>query len=236
MRHGMTIVPAGLVLVVTLLGAGGGPGGPPADGVAVLDERYGMRIAPIYLLLRPDVQHDLQLNPRQIASAKDVVARLIERGLRLKNKAGAAVLAERRAIDEEMSAWLRRELAEGQLLRLTQINFQWEGASALRRPVVAEYLALSERQRFKVERLLAERDKVERLLTERDRKRSSASLAQGEFDKLSRQALDVLTPLQNAEWSELLGPPCRFSVGRLAGPPTNAAVGPGIKGQPQPPG
>ena len=160
MRHGLTIVPAGMVLVVALLGAGGGGSeNPPADGVAWQDEYFGMPIAPIWLLVRPDVQRDLQLNPRQIAGARDLLARLLERGLNAKKKPADAARAEKLAIDEEMAAWFRHELAPAQLERLTQINFQWEGASALRRTVVAEYLVLGDPQRFKIEHLLSERDR-----------------------------------------------------------------------------
>jgi hypothetical protein len=226
MRHGLTIVPAGMVLVVALLGAGGGAENPPTNGVAWQDEYFGMPIAPIWLLVRPDVQRDLQLNPRQIAGARDLLARLLERGLSAKKKPPDAARAEKLAIDEEMAAWFRHELAPAQVERLTQINFQWEGASALRRTVVAEYLVLGDPQRFRIEHLLSERDK----------KRAGRILAPGEFDKLSRQALDVLTPIQTEQWKELLGPPCRFAIGHPAGPPRNAAAAPGVKGQPRPSG
>jgi hypothetical protein len=226
MRHGSTIVPAGLVLAAALLGAGGGPEALPASGVTVLDERFGMPIAPIYLLLRPDVQLDLQLNQRQVAGARELVARLIERGLNLKHKAGPAAMAERRAIDETMAGWLRHELSEAQLERLTQINLQWEGVSSLRRSAVAEYLVLGEAQRLKIDRVLAERD----------RRRVAGGLAPGELDKFSREALAILTPPQRGQWDSLLGPPCRFSIGHTAGAPTNPAPGPDLKGRPRPPG
>ncbi len=226
MRHGLTIVPAGMVLVVALLGAGGGPENPPAADVAWQDEYFGTPIAPIWLLVRPDVQRDLQLNPRQIAGARDLLARLLERGLNAKKKSADAARAEKLAIDEEMAAWLSHELAQAQFARLAQIKFQWEGASALRRTVVAAYLVLGDPQRFQIEHLLSERDK----------KRARRILAPGEFDKLSRQALDVLTPIQKEKWTEVLGPPCRFSIGRPASPPRNAAAAAGVKGQPRPSG
>jgi hypothetical protein len=225
MRHGLTIVPAGLVLVVALLGAGGGPEAPPADGVAVLDERFGQRVAPIFLLLRPDVQLDLQLNPRQVAGARDLVGRLVERLLTVKNKAGQAAMTERRKIDEAMAAWLRRELSEAQLERLTQICFQWEGASAMRRQSVAEYLALGQPQRLK----------IEQLLVDRDRRHAAGALNPAEFDRFSGEALAVLTPIQKQQWADLLGPPCRFSVGHPADAPAHPAGGPGLKGRPRSP-
>ncbi|HLH27406.1 MAG TPA: hypothetical protein VKW77_00745 [Acidimicrobiales bacterium] len=225
MRHGSTIVPAGLILVAALLGAGGSEA-PPADGVSVLDERFGLPVAPIYLLLRPDVQLDLRLNQRQITGARELVAQLVERLLALKNKTGQASLSERRRIDEAMAAWLRRELSEVQEERLTQISLQWEGASALRRPSVAEYLALGEAQRLR----------IDHLLTVRDRRRAAGGLAPGEFDRSSREALAVLTPPQRERWEGLLGPACRFSIGRPAGAARGPASAPDLKGRPRSPG
>jgi hypothetical protein len=224
MRHGLTIVPAGLVLVVALLGAGG-PEAPPGDGVAVLDERFGQPVAPIFLLLRPDVQLDLQLNPRQVAGARDLVGRLVERLLIVKNKAGQAAMTERRKIDEAMAAWLRHELSEAQLERLTQICFQWEGASAMRRQSVAEYLVLGQPQRLR----------IEHLLVDRDRRHAAGALSPAEFDRFSREALAVLTPIQKQQWDDLLGPPCRFSIGHPAAAPAHPAGAPVLKSQPRSP-
>jgi hypothetical protein len=227
MRHGSTIVPAGLVLAAALLGAGGGRDAPPADWVRMLDERFGMPVAPIYLLLRPDVQGDLQLNPRQIAGARDMVGRLIDRLLNLKLKSEPdAVKAERRQIDEQMATWLRQELSPAQCERLTQINLQWEGASALRRSAVVEYLRLDEAQSSRVHDLLADRDQ----------RWIKGTLQSGEFDRLSREALNVLTPLQKEQWDRRLGPPCRFAIGQPARAPGQPAAGAGLKGQPRPPG
>jgi hypothetical protein len=226
MRHGLTIVPAGLVLVVALLGAGGGPEAPPANGVAVLDERFGQPIAPIFLLLRPDVQLDLQLNSRQVAGARDLVAQLVERLLNVKHKAGQAAMTERRKIDEAMAAWLRHELSEAQLERLTQISFQWEGASAMRRPSVAEYLALGQPQQRKIKQLLADRDG----------RQAAGALSLAEFDRFTGEALAVLTPIQKQQWDELLGTPCRFSIGHPPAAPSHPAAGTGLKDRPRSPG
>lgn len=221
MRQGLTIVPAGLVLAVALLGAGGGPGTPPAGGSGWLDDRFGQRIAPIYLLLRPDVQGDLQLNPHQIAGARDLVATLIERLLSLKGKPEQTIKKERWEIDEAMAAWLRHELSEAQLERLTQISFQWEGVAALRRPSVIEYLGIVE----------AQQARIRVLLDDRDRRHASGTLAPAEFERISREALGVLNALQKQQWDGLLGPPCRFVVGAPAAPPTRtAADGPELKG------
>src|SRR5205823_5796757 len=145
MRHGLTGAPAGLVLLLTLLGAGPDV---PTNEVTVLDERFGIRTAPILLLARPDVQLDLRLDPQQVSGAKRTIAQLVERVLSLKNQAGPPVLAGRQAIDEDMARWLSRNLQPGQLERLRQIDLQWEGALAISRPVVAESLKLTVEQRL----------------------------------------------------------------------------------------
>jgi hypothetical protein len=221
MRHGSTIVPAVLVLAVALLGAGGNREASTADWVAITNAHFGQRIAPIYLLPRPDVQRDLRLSPEQVAGARAEVGRLIERGLNLKREARPeAIQAEKRQIDEQMAAWLLDKLSPEQLDRLTQIQFQWEGASALRREAIAEYLRLHEGQRLK----------VQNLLTERDQRWIKGALKPGEFERFSREALGVLTPPQKEQWDNLLGPPCRFSIGRAATTTGHAAAAPGVQG------
>jgi hypothetical protein len=227
MRHGSTIVPAVLVLAAALAGAGGSQDAPPSDWVKMLDERFGMPVAPIYLLLRPDVQGDLQLNQRQVAGARDMVGRLIDRLLNLKRKSTPdANQAERRQIDEQMATWLRQELSPAQCERLTQINLQWEGASALRRSAVAEYLRLDEAQSSRVHDLLAQRDQ----------RWIKGTLKSGEFDQFSREALGILTALQKEQWDHLLGPPCRFTIGQASGAPSHPAASAGLKEQPRSPG
>lgn len=199
MRHGRTVV---LALFALLLTADSGRAEDPGDIVAVTDERFGQRIAPIFLLPRPDVRADLQLNPRQIAGAREMAGRLADRLLALKNRSEPASRAEMRAIDEAMAAWLRRELTPAQLDRLSEISLQWEGASALRHPSVAEYLLLGKPQRHR----------IDELLVDRDRRMAGGALAPGEFERISREALAVLTADQVARWREMLGPPCRFTI------------------------
>lgn len=223
MRHGWTIVPAGLVLAAALIGAGD-PGSARPDGVHVLDDHFGMRIMPIYLLLRPDVQADLELNRRQITGARELVGQLIERGLRLKSLREQAARAERREIDEEMAGWFQRELTAVQQERLTQISLQWEGASALRRTVVADYLGLDTRQRAQ----------LERMLSDRDGRRAAGSLTAAEFDRFTRLAMSVLTKNQKEQWDAVLGRPCQFVIGQrpeVGKPPAPATP---VKAQPGP--
>ncbi len=72
------MAPAGLVLALALVAAG--PENPSTEAT-VLDERFGSRTAPILLIARPDVQIELQLDSRQVSSARHMIARLLERGI-----------------------------------------------------------------------------------------------------------------------------------------------------------
>lgn len=199
MRHGRTVV---LALIALLLSADTGRAEAPGDIVAVTDERFGQPIAPIFLLPRPDVRADLQLNPRQVAGAREMAGRLADRLLAMKNRTEPASRSEMREIDEAMASWLRRELSPVQLDRLSEVSLQWEGASALRHPSVAEYLVLGKPQRHR----------IHELLVDRDRRQAGGALAPGEFDRISREVLAVLTPDQLTRWREMLGPPCRFTI------------------------
>ncbi len=225
MRHGLTVVPVGLFLVVAAMMGAGEPGGPSSKGDPTLDERYGMRIAPIYLLLRGDVQADLELNPHQVNGARTLVSRLVERLLRVKGMPEQAARAERWAIDDEMAGWIRHELAEAQQERLTQISLQWEGALALDRPAVAEYLELDQQQQAA----------LKRLLVEGDQRRRQGSFDPAEIEKLATRARAVLTAAQRQKWEAVLGTTCRF---RFAGSPARAegsAGDPRLKAPPRSP-
>jgi hypothetical protein len=217
MRQGSMVAPASFVVVLALVGAGPDA---PSDEVSVLDERFGSYTAPILLLTRPDVQLDLELDPRQISGAKSTIARLIEQGLRLKKMSGPAIAAGRKAIDEEMTVWLGLNLRAGQRDRLHEIALQWEGASAIvERPLVGEYLKLTAAQRLTIANVLAQRDA----------QRARGFLTPAAREDFSKRALAVLSPGQRDQWDRLLGKPCRFSIGRPAGPPKSPADHRGVE-------
>lgn len=194
-----------------------------ADAVTVLDERIGMRTAPILLLARPDVQLELHLDPKQVAGARSTIARLLEEALQLKGQSGPAVAARRGSIDEEMTRWLVLNLAKDQLARLRQIDLQWEGPAAMGRPFVAEYLKLTDAQRLTVDRLLA---------AHRQTYRARGRLTAEERETFSRQALSVLSPGQRELWDRLLGPPCRLTIGGQAARARTTPRPPGLASEP----
>ena len=111
------------------------------------DSRMGIRTAPLLLLTRPDVQADVGLEPSQADALHKTINELSQRAQALRGKTGGEVVAERRAIDDAQAQWLTTNLSEQQLRRLSQIDLQWEGSSALvSRPSVADMLKLNVRQ------------------------------------------------------------------------------------------
>lgn len=194
MRHGLTVV------LVTL---GLGLFGPTRVGKCgePFDERLGRRIEPIFLLTRGDVQADLKLLPNQIADLHRVGGLLYRKAQSLKGKTGPSVNEARRQIDEELTIWLGTHLTLQQLDRLQEIDFQWEGAAAMVRPIVVEYLQLTPEQKQKVAQYVAESTK------QRER---GASWTVIDHVSLSRKAVSLLSDTQRERWASLLGQPCQF--------------------------
>lgn len=201
MRHGMTMAPAGLVLALALVAAG--PEN-PASEMAMLDGLFGCRTAPILLLTRPDVQAELRLEPRQISGARNVIARLRERGAGLIGKTGPAAVAKRGQIDDEMIRWLTSTLTAEQLERLQEVIFQWEGAEAMTRPHVPTHLNLTTQQLNSIDTIVKQLEAA---------RRTRGALTPAEIGNYSNQAFAVLTPTQKELWKNLLGMPCRFTIG-----------------------
>lgn len=190
----------GLALVAVLsLGAATTPG--RGEDWALPDARMGIRTAPILLLSRPDVQAELKLDEMKIASARKAIDELSDRAQALRGKTGAAVIDERRAIDEAQGEWLRTNLSDDQLTRLSQIDLQWEGSSALvSRPAVAETLALTATQ------LRA----LTKIISERNARLADGGASPSEESEVRRKTLAVLSNPQLQAWNAMLGEHCRF--------------------------
>jgi len=195
MRHGLTVV-----LVTLGLGLFGfqrvGESSEP------LEDLLGLRIQPIFLLTRVDVQTDLKLHPDQIADLNRVGAELYRKAQPLRGKSGAAVVEARRQIDEELTQLLGTRLTIHQLERLWEIDHQWEGAAAMVRPIVAEYLGLTPEQKQKVTQYLSE------FMEQRTRAPWTAS----DHFRLTSKAVAILSDKQKQLWANLLGKPCQFSI------------------------
>jgi hypothetical protein len=167
------------------------------------DDRLGIRTAPLLLLSRPDVQADLKLDRSQVLGAQSRINELTRRALALRGKTGAAVVADRRAIDEAQLEWLGKNLTGNQLERLWQIELQWEGASALLgRPMVVEYLRLTPEQQHALATILAERNRLH----------SKGRYTPAEDQAFNRKANTVLSKSQQELLTKLLGAPFQFAA------------------------
>jgi hypothetical protein len=169
-----------------------------------LDDRLGVRVAPVFLLIRSDIQKDLGLESAQVAEVNRFAAVLYGKALSLKGKVGPEVVAARRAIDEEESEWMSSHLKAEQRERLGQIDLQWEGASAvLNRRAVAEYLGLTSEQHDQLARVYG------------DAKRARVKEGPWSYEEhleITRKAIAVLSEKQQQLWVRVLGPPCRFVI------------------------
>jgi hypothetical protein len=186
-----------------------------ARGAEPFDDRLGIRTAPIFLLTRSDIQADLKIDPKLAAACRHVAASLRHKASALKGLKIPAMVAARRAVDEEMSQWLITNLKPEQLDRLDQIDLQWEGPEAmLTRPFYDESLGLARDQREKLTSYLAE---------------AKAHRAQGtwtyeDHHELTRKAFTVLSEQQRHLWVRILGEPCIFKIGaNAATPPARAS-------------
>jgi len=204
MRHGglWTVLRAVLWLIV-------GIGGLVQERAALAqewtlpDSRQGIRTAPLPLLSRPDVQAELRLDQSQVLGAHNTMNELTRRALALRGKTGAAVIAERRAIDEAQLDWLSKYLTGNQLERLRQIELQWEGAAAmLSRPTIADHLRLTPDQRQALARVISERNAA----------RAKLAAGPGNESAFNQKAQSVLSKTQQELWVSLLGTPVRFST------------------------
>ena len=198
------------VLPTLLVVAGLGTSARPASGdePAYPASRLGFRTAPLLLLSRSDVRADLRLDANQAASADRAITDLWTRAAALRGKTGPEAIAARRSIDEAQRAWIEGRLSDAQRRRLTQIDLQWEGASALiSRPIVAEGLGLTPDQRSTLDHAVADRD----------RRRSPGRTRTEDERALARQAFDLLTPDQRDRWKAMLGEPFVPQVAGVSG-------------------
>ena len=200
-----------LTLVIALSGAGTFVSSTTAaHGAEPLDDRLGVPTVPIFLLLRSDIQKDLELEATQVAGVTRAASEFYAKALNLKGKTGPGQLAARKQIDTEAKTWMSTHLNPKQRERLAQIDLQWEGASALlNRPVVAEYLGLSKENQTEVARVISDAAEL---------RAKAGRLTYDEHVEITRKAVALLTEKQRQQWVHVLGPPCRFVIA----PPSKA--------------
>jgi hypothetical protein len=199
-------------LALVLIGGYSTVGSMRVNGAEPLDDRLGVPTPLVFLLMRTDIQQEVGLEPAQIAEVKRFTAALYGKALRLKGQTGPGAVEARRVIDEAQSEWMGSHLTPEQLERLSQIELQWEGASALlSRPVVAEYLGLTSEQKTQVARVYSD---VRKLHDARK------PWTYEEHVEITRKAIGALSDRQRHLWAKVLGRPCRFTID--AAPPNSA--------------
>ena len=196
MRSGMIRFAAfGLFAVVTVADslAGSGP----------LDGRIGTPISPILLLSRPDVRGEVKLTETQAVEAERAISDLWDKAVSVRGRNDAESNRVRVEIDRLSRRWLVEHLTADQQTRLAQLDLQWEGPSALlTRPIVAESLQLSDDQRAKLARAIAERN---------TNRHGGQAIAADEIT-LFRSTLGILNDEQKANWRAMLGPIAPFQA------------------------
>ncbi len=213
LRRPFRVSPALLVLGLKIAGFGLAGTGQAGE---FLDDRLGRRTVPIMLLMRSDVQSDLKLEPDQVAEARRTAEALYYKAMPLRGQSGPALEAARRAVDAEQSVWLSRHLSALQFERLRQIDLQWEGVAAmLSRPVIGDYLKLSDEQKRVLGRYVAQ---------QRQSRKGQSPWTPADQARLARQALTALSDDQRQLWYSLLGPLCRFSIAAPATTPAETAA------------
>jgi hypothetical protein len=201
MRQGTTFALVPLCLGIMLSPA-------LADSWALPDESRGTRVAPLFLLSRPEVRDDLQLAPEQSAEVDKAIEDLFFKAAALKGKTGEAAVAGRRAVDEGQKVWLEKHLTPEQVDRLVQIDLRWEGPAALStRPSVAESLALSDEQKAALSHAVHERN------AHRDKTKDAVTADR----QLAARAMSVLSEAQKQRWERMLGRPLPLKTAAAAG-------------------
>jgi hypothetical protein len=214
MRRGMFLAKTTRVLSLSLgLILAFFPSRSDAGDWSLPDNRMGIRTAPILLLTRPDVQAEINLEASQIAALHKTIDELSQRAQALRGKTGATVIAERRSIDDAQSQWLTTNLSEPQLNRLSQIDLQWEGSSALiSRSAVVDALKLDASQIRELTHLISERNA--RII--------KSGFNPAEEANVRRKTLAILSNPQLQAWNGLLGERCQFATS----PPAEAVSDP----------
>ena len=193
MRQGRWII---LSLATCLAGAGPAPATEGVPVPSLPDERLGIPTAPILLLTRADVCRDLKLTPEQAAAAGRAAADLWAQANVLGRKKDPATVSARKALMQAEQSWIETNLSPEQRKRLAQIELQWEGPAALvRRPAVAEALALTPEQRQKLTEAVEEREAA----------RSIQPASHAEDKTLAVKALSTLTHDQQERWLAMMG-------------------------------
>ena len=173
-----------------------------AGGWCLPDDRLGIRTAPLLLLSPLTFRSIYDSNGHRSWELKTRSMSANTSSPDPARQDGAAVVAERRAIDEAQLDWLSNNLTGNQLERLRQIELQWEGVPAMLAAPWSAVISSSLRNSSKrwhesspsgtgFEHKAARHRKLSRLFTEKP---------------------SVLSNSQKELWANLLGTPFRFAA------------------------
>jgi hypothetical protein len=194
MRQGTTfalvpLIGLGILLSPALAGSG---------SWSLPDESRGSRVAPLFLLSRPEIREDLGLTADVSQQVDKEIEDLYAKAAAIRGKTGAEAIAQRKLVDESQKAWLESHLAPDQVDRLAQIDLRWEGPAAIAtRPSIASTLALSDEQKAALSKAMLERN------THRDKAKDHHAAEQ----QFHQRVMSVLSEGQKQAWERMLGRP-----------------------------
>lgn len=189
----LRLAAAGLIALATASAASAEDGLP--------DSRLGIRTAPVLLLSRADVRAELRLSPEQAADAERTIADLHEKAQILKGRTDAEAVAARGEVETMCRLWIERSLTPPQRDRLAQLDYRWEGPSAvITRAKVAESLALTDAQRGALAKAVAERNG----------RRGGGPPIEADEAEIARFVHEQLTEGQERRWQAIIGAPFTF--------------------------
>ena len=166
-------------------------------------------LLPLVLLRQQSVREELGLSPAQIDKAESVFQRQREA---LRDLNGHDQRETRRKV-QDIVGQVRKALASmlqpKQLGRLRQIALQIQGARAVSNPMVAQELAISDKQKERIKRIEQTTDKQITLLIQsgaEDPRSFWRSLY--ELNKAGGQEIqNILSAEQQRKWQEITGTP-----------------------------
>jgi hypothetical protein len=184
--------------------------------------KLGRGGGPSQLLLRPEVQKELNLTSEQIQKAKEV-NQVIREDLG-DEFAKLSVMTGRegdrkkmelaKQITQRAKNYVKGFLTPDQLKRLNEIAFQAAGVNALKDPDTQAELRMSGDQQKKVMEIMTEAIKDMRILFENtiDEIEVTQKRAGHLRDRAYTQAMAVLSAEQRKQWEEMQGKPFEFKI------------------------
>jgi hypothetical protein len=212
MAFGMVVALAGPAMAQNRGGFGGGMGGP------------------VNLLGNPGVQKELKLDETQVEKATALVTETRDKmmGLRdqLQGLQGEELQTKRaelaKPINEAAMKKVKELLKEGQFTRLTQIELQQRGASALTDPAIAKKLKVTDEQSAKVKTILADQQaEIQEIRTsagtDAEARRASQPKITAIRKETNTKVMALMSDDQKKSWKEMTGDPYEVVYAAPAG-------------------